>query len=343
MMMTPLAASPTSPLSTSVVGHDLSRPECVLCTSDGAVFVSDWRGGVTRIESDGRQTSLLARSQALKPNGIAMQPNGRFLVAHLDDHEGGIFELAGDGTTRPFLLQVDGRALEPTNFVLTESDAVWITVSTRHVPRHPARCRNVADGYVVRVDGRGPRIVADGIAFANECRVDAQRRWLYVNETYGARVSRFAIGADGDLGARETYVQFGHDVFPDGVTIDVDGALWITSVYSNRLLRVAPDRSVDVLLDESDATFVRMFVMDVDRGDMAEPGPIAVPWRMYGNLSSCAFGGAAADQLYLGCLLDSRIYRADAGVRGLLPFHWTARPEPGAGWITTPSLERTAR
>ena len=33
-------------------GRDLSRPECVLCLESGDTFVSNWDGGVTRIEPD---------------------------------------------------------------------------------------------------------------------------------------------------------------------------------------------------------------------------------------------------------------------------------------------------
>lgn len=325
-------------LSATPIGSDLARPECVIATSDGALYVSDWRGGVTRIAADGRQSSLFAQGASLKPNGIALCANGRFLIAHLDDHEGGVFELASDGTVRPFLTEIDGRRLEPTNFVLVEEDAVWITVSTRHVPRHSARCRKVADGYIIRVDRRGTRIVADGIAFANECRVDAQRRWLYVNETYGARVSRFRIRPDGDLADRETFVTFAGDVFPDGLTFDADGALWVTSIFSNRLIRVGPDRAIDVLLDDADQAFLERFVADVDAGAIAAPGTIEMPWRRYGNLSSCAFAGSAMNQLILGCLLDCRIYRADVPVRGLTPCHWAFRAESGPGWIATPSV-----
>jgi len=214
-------------------GHDLQRPECVIAARGGSVFVSDWRGGVTWIRPDGAQSALLGKNARLRPNGIALRDDGRFLIAHLDDREGGVYELAGDGAVRPFLLEVQGRALEPTNFVLAESGVVWITVSTRHVPRHAARRRDVADGYVVRVDDRGARVVADGLAFANECRMDAEGRWLYVNETYGARISRFAIRPDGDLGPRETYVQFGPEIFPDGLVFDATGGLWVTSVFSS--------------------------------------------------------------------------------------------------------------
>lgn len=37
----------------NTVGSDLSRPECVLCTSNGRTYVSDWRGGATILEPDG--------------------------------------------------------------------------------------------------------------------------------------------------------------------------------------------------------------------------------------------------------------------------------------------------
>jgi hypothetical protein len=36
-------------------GAGLHRPECVVTTPAGEVFVPDWRGGVTRIAADGSQ------------------------------------------------------------------------------------------------------------------------------------------------------------------------------------------------------------------------------------------------------------------------------------------------
>jgi sugar lactone lactonase YvrE len=63
---------------------------------------------------------------------------------------------------------------------------------------------DVADGFVVMVDERGPRIVADGLHYTNECRPDASGQWLYVVETFGRRVIRFPITADGRLSNAET-------------------------------------------------------------------------------------------------------------------------------------------
>ena len=122
------------------VGSALHRPECVLCTSDGAVIVSDWAGGVCRIGSDGAQRRLLATNAPidLRPNGIALLRDGSFLLANLGP-EGGVWQLSPSGDVDPFLLEVDGLGMPPTNFVLVDAqERIWITVSTRVEPRADA-------------------------------------------------------------------------------------------------------------------------------------------------------------------------------------------------------------
>ena len=49
----------------------------------------------------------------------------------------------------------------------------------------------------------GARIVADGLTFTNEVRVDGSGQWLYVAETFGRRISRFRIAPTGELSGRE--------------------------------------------------------------------------------------------------------------------------------------------
>ncbi len=64
-----------------------------------------------------------------------------------------------------------------------------------------ARKPGHADGFIVCKDKHGTRIVADGLGFTNEAKVDPSGRWLYVNETFGKRTSRFSISQSG-LGKR---------------------------------------------------------------------------------------------------------------------------------------------
>ena len=103
------------------VGAGLQRPECVLCTADGDVFAADWRGGVVRIRPDGSQTMLVGETQPdeppLRPNGIALLPDGCFLLADLSDERAGVWRLSPSGAVTPFLLEVDGQPLPPVNFV----------------------------------------------------------------------------------------------------------------------------------------------------------------------------------------------------------------------------------
>src|SRR5437868_14117750 len=63
-------------------GHDLVRPESVLAQSNGTLWTSDGRGGVTRINPDGSQQFLGGR-RGNEPNGLAMADDGSFIVANL--------------------------------------------------------------------------------------------------------------------------------------------------------------------------------------------------------------------------------------------------------------------
>jgi sugar lactone lactonase YvrE len=302
------------------LGRDLDRPECVHCTAQGDVFVSDWRGGVTRIRPDGTQ-QLIKGERPIKTNGFAILPDRSFLLAHLDDQEGGVWRLSFDGQLQPFLLEVEGGALPPTNFVFSDGERTFVTVSTRLVPRGPARKPGHADGFIVCVDKKGARIVAEGLGFTNEAKVDPTGRWLYVNETFGKRTSRFALSASG-LGKRETVAEYGHGVFPDGLDFDAEGGLWITSIYSNRLIRLAPDGRQRAVLEDNDPTFVDDIEAAFARGELAHRGNPQVPATCIRNLSSSAFGGAGLRTLFLGCLQGDHIYRMPSPVTGARPPHW---------------------
>lgn len=101
------------------VGCDLSRPECVLASRSGHLYSADWRGGVAVTFPDGQSRLLKHRTSQpwLKPNGIALMPEGDFLVTHLGDDTGGVYHLDGNGSLTPFLEEVENTPLPPTNFV----------------------------------------------------------------------------------------------------------------------------------------------------------------------------------------------------------------------------------
>ena len=308
------------------VGDALHRPECVLATETGHVHVSDARGGITTIGPDGRQH--LRRGSGITdflPNGFSLLPDGSFAVANLGP-DGGAWRLAQDGTLAPLVLEADGWRLPPTNFVNHDrssgEERLWISVSTRHVPRERAFDRKVADGVIVLEDRHGTRVVVDDLGFANENKVSPDGRHLYVNETVARRLSRFLIRERGALGPRETVAEFADGIFPDGFEFDAEGGIWIASVVSNRLVRVAPDGTQQVVVDDSDPEVVERAERAWAEGTLGRAEIDGGRSRTLGNLASVAFGGPDLKTVYLGSLFAPRIASFRSPVAGAEPPHW---------------------
>ncbi len=314
-------------------GNALVRPECVLATARGDLYTSDWRGGVAHLRADASQALYACASlpastdRPARPNGIALRANGNFLLADLGEELGGVFELTRRGEIREVLTRVDGVDVPPSNFVTEDAQGrMWLTVSTRLKPRARAYNDKVADGFIVLMDGKGARIVADGLGFTNEALVAPDGQWLYVNETYHKKLSRYPLRADGSLGAKEVVTNFGFGAFPDGFAFDSRGCIWVTCVVGNQLLRVLPDGSQQVVLEDGDPEYVRWVE---DAYATATLGRVHMDRKhttTLKNISSIAFGGADLRTVYLGCLAGDAIasFRLpdDLPLAGHPPVHW---------------------
>lgn len=308
------------------IGEGLVRPECVLATSDGSLYTADWRSGVVRIHPNGTQTlykAALVDGELIKPNGIALCNDGSFLLAHLGDERGGVFRLCRNGETTPVLTHVDGKQLPPSNYPLLDPmGRLYLTVSTRLKPRALGYRDTCNDGFIVLLDSAGARIVADGLGYTNEIAFDATRRWLYVNETFTRRLSRFPVREDGSLGNKEVVTEFGPGTFPDGMAFDETGALWVVSIVSNRLIRVGRDGTQELWLEDAASSHLEEIETAYRAGQMGRPHLDGIRSKALRNISSIAFGGPDRRTGYLGCLLGERIASLTMPTAGLEPIHW---------------------
>ena len=308
------------------VGHDLQRPESMVATQSGNLYTADWRGGVAHIAPDGSQSLYLGfpvDGEALKPNGIALLKDGSFLLAHLGAKSGGVFRLHRDGRTEPFLRTVEGKDLPPSNFVVEDAlGRFWITVSTRLSPRSLGYRKSCNDGFVVMKDSKGARIVADGLGYTNECALDPSGQWLYVNETFARRLSKFSIAPDGCLGPKQVVTDFGIGIFPDGLAFDAEGHVWVVSIVSNSVIRVAPDGHQTLWLQDADADHLAWVEDAYQTDSMGRPHLDGVKSKLLKNTSSLAFGGPDLQTGYLGCLLGQRLATLRMPVAGHPPVHW---------------------
>ena len=310
------------------LGEGLDRPECVLCTSGGDSFVSK-RDGLSRVAADGTTTHRkLGANPDWMINGFAIDHDGSFLLANLG-LVGGVWRWSPAGGLQPFLTEVGGTKLPcAVNYVGIDAQRrAWVSISTRLFPRDLGFKRGVLDGFIVLVDAKGARIVADGIGFTNESHIDPAGRYVYVNETYARRTSRFALKPDGSLGPKETVTEFRDGAFPDGMAFDAEGHLWVACVVANRLIRVAPDGKQTIMLDDSDPEVCRR----AEAACTADTFDRAIlnlgETRSLRNLASIAFGGADLRTVHLGSLGGTRLARFRSPVAGARPHHWMQRPE----------------
>ena len=172
------------------------------------------------------------------------------------------------------------------------------------------------------MDANGSRIVADDVDFANENKVHPSGEWLYVNETMGRAVVRYAIRSNGDLGPKEIAHEYGEGNYPDGFEFDSEGGIWMTSIVSNRVVHVAADGTETVVLEAGDPDLIARaeaaFQQDAFSRDYQNAGH-ATP---LGNCASICFGGADLKSVYIGSLAGESVSTFRVDIAGAEPPHW---------------------
>jgi len=306
-------------------GSGLKRPECVLAMRSGTLLSADWDAVIARTDESGRTVKFgdaIAPGRPSRPNGIALDARGRLLFADLGDTHGGLFRLDDAGGVELVADEVDGVAIPPSNFVLCDRyERIWLTVSTRVAPRQKDFNLGANTGFIVVFDRSGARIVADGLGFANECAVSADGKHLYVNETYTRKFTRFTIGQDVSLSERTVITTFGTGNYPDGIALDEAGHAWITSIVSNRVIRVAPDGEQQLILDGADPAYVQWVEDAFLAGTLSREHIDRVQTTALKHVSSLAFGGPDLRTCYLGSLHGDRIACFRSPVAGLPLLH----------------------
>jgi sugar lactone lactonase YvrE len=315
------------PLDTSdlaFIGNGVIQPECVIALASGDVYAADHRGGMVRLRdgSDAEVAWMSGSPVPLRPNGFSILSGRAFLVANIGD-DGGVWHVSSTGEVTPFVLEVDGRQLPGTNSVQVDSKGrAWISVSSWQNPRKLASRKSAdPDGCIILADCKGVRIVADGLAYTNEVRVDRSGDWLLVNETAGRRLTRFKIGPDSTLGRREIVTEFAEGSFPDGMALDSEGGCWVACIGSQRLIRVDLETGrQEIVLDESSAAAID-FIEERYHADNIYPW-VDADGKLLGCISSVCFGGADLKTVYLGSLTRNKIAKFRSRIAGLEPHYW---------------------
>jgi sugar lactone lactonase YvrE len=197
---------------------------------DGRLWVSDWGAGeILAVGPDGR--SEVAARVAELPFCFDWLPDGRMLV--VDGRAGRLLCLRPGGAPS---LYADLTRLAPppwNDIVVDGRGNAYVGCTGFDFPGG-----EFAPGIVALVAPDGSmREVADGVAFPNGVAVTPDNETLILAESYGRRLTAWAIGSDGTLSDRRVWADLGDGV-PDGICIDRDGAVWYADVPNQRCVRV---------------------------------------------------------------------------------------------------------
>lgn len=335
----PLKGFRVTPDELQFVGKDLQRPECILAEPDGTLWSADARGGVMRISPDGSQhliaqqadshfagTADLAKrfTEGTLPNGLAFARNGDILISNFGTDR--LEVMTREGQSRVLYDSIDGKPIGKVNFVLRDSkDRIWLTVSTRIKNWMDAIRPGLDDGFIALADDHGLRIVADGLHFTNEVRLDAKEEYLYAVETCGRRITRFRVGADGSLSRREIFgpSDFGPAGFPDGCAFDSYGNLWVTLVMAEKLIALTPDGEMLTLYDDGKPDKIAALEAAYQAGKTTPDLMIATRSSVTPWIASVTFGGPDLRNAYIGTLFGTNIPWFRSPVAGLPMVHWS--------------------
>ncbi|HEX2772985.1 MAG TPA: SMP-30/gluconolactonase/LRE family protein [Micromonosporaceae bacterium] len=196
---------------------------------DGRLWLSDMGANeVVSVGLDGRRDIVLPVPAT--PMGLGRLPDGSLLIVSSQD--GRLLRRAPDGSLTVHA-DLSGLASHAWSDMVVDG-------------RGYAYVGNIGFEFggepgpgilaVVAPDGSA-RQVGDQISFPNGMAVTPDNATLILAESYGNRLTAFDIAPDGSLSNRRTWADLAGG-YPDGICLDVEGAVWYADVPNKRCVRV---------------------------------------------------------------------------------------------------------
>ena len=199
---------------------------------DGRLWFSDWGAEeLLAVDLDGN-AELIVRVPSF-PFCFDWLPDGRLLI--VSARAGALLTIGADGALETYadLSVLSDRP--PNNEIVIDGrgnayvNGGGFDLSAGEEFRPGTVALLTPDGVL--------RQVADDVAFPNGMAVTPDNSTLIVAESYGRRLTAFDIAADGSLSGRRVWADLGDGV-PDGICLDVEGAVWYADVPNKRCVRV---------------------------------------------------------------------------------------------------------
>jgi sugar lactone lactonase YvrE len=215
--------------SSSIVVDGLHFPECLRWHED-RLFFCDMHGDAV-YAFDPATRGLETVAEVFHPGGIGWLPDGRLLVVASEDRR----IMDGDD------VYVDLSELAPgwvNDILVDRTGRIFVGNFGYDLFSEAHRTTRL----IVVAPDRTPSVQADELDFPNGIvkRADGT---LVVAETFGRRLATFAVADDGSL-RHVGAIDLG-EITPDGICIDAEDHVWVSTVDTAEVVRVSPDGDLE--------------------------------------------------------------------------------------------------
>ena len=236
---------------------------------------------------------------------LSLEPDGTIGRRHVGDIAAALRPRRGGGA----VIGVErGFALEEPDGTITTLDELWSDPGVRMNegacdPDGRFYCGSMAydqaegAASVYRLDPDGSvEVVLEGVTVSNGLDWSPDGSLAYYNDTATHRVTVFDYDREAGLTGGRVFVETPGR--PDGLTVDVEGGVWVAQSDGGEVRRYSPTGELDAVVE--------------------------LPVK---KVTACTFGGAALDELFITTSRENlgpdaepaagALFRAQPGVRGL--------------------------
>lgn len=196
----------------------VDHPESISVGPNGEVYTTGTGCQVYRVDLETNTAEHFSQTSN-RCLGQAVDIYGNLYVAHT---AGNVLQITPDGSISVYATGPDGQKFLCTNYPAFDRHGnMYLSDS--------GDWSGELNGHIYKIEpggGEAELWYPDPVDTPNAIALDADERYLYFVETFGAGIARIPINPDGTAGKFERVLHIPRHV-PDGIAFDTEGRLWI--------------------------------------------------------------------------------------------------------------------
>ena len=203
------------------------------------LWCSDMHGHRVLAVDENRRVRTVVDVEADDPSGLGWLPDGRLLIVGMESQAVFRLEPGGELTVHADL---SGDAIGSLNDMIVAADGMAY-VGDMGIHIQQGGTRRPGQVIMVRPDGR-TQVVARGLISPNGMILNPGEDKLLVAQSGGSCITEFDRGPGGELSGPRVFAPLVPSdpqitgVFPDGICLDEEGAVWFADPVGHRVARV---------------------------------------------------------------------------------------------------------